>query len=140
MRSAGPGTYGFLPGTATIADGERGRRRPLLHEIGRGAAFASARRAGLAPCRAGASYKGKCFALPLLRTRFVMTLRSDLSVDDSHLDLLHPARRLWRDRFGSTSLRQPEGSVLDVVREDDLPGALIPERYFPRRALPDPRR
>jgi len=70
--------------------------------------------------------------------RFVMALRSDLSVDESHLDLLHPARRLWRDRFGSTSLRQLEDSVLDVVRVDDIPGSLIPERYFRWLALRDP--
>jgi uncharacterized protein len=68
----------------------------------------------------------------------VMTLRSDLTVDESHLDLLHPARRLWRDRFGSTSLRQLEDSILDVTREDDIPGSLIPERYFRYLALGDP--
>lgn len=77
-----------------------------------------------------ASYNGKSFDLPLLRARFVLALRAELSVDASHLDLLHPARRMWRDRFGSTSLRQIEASVLDDQRTDDIPGALIPERYF----------
>src|SRR5207249_10018288 len=80
--------------------------------------------------RAWASYNGKSFDLPLLRTRFVMTLRSELTVDESHLDLLHPARRLWRDRFGSTSLKQLEDSVLDDARTADIPGALIPDAYF----------
>jgi len=135
----GTGTYVFLLGTAHIVDGELVLRQHLLHEIGSEAAFVSALREELAPFRACASYNGKCFDLPLLRTRFVMTLRSDLSVDDSHLDLLHPARRLWRDRFGSTSLRQLEDSVLDVVRDDDVPGALIPERYFRWLALREPR-
>ena len=37
------------------------------------------------------------------------------------------------------SLRQLEDSVLDVTREDDIPGALIPERYFRWLALRDPR-
>jgi len=135
----GTGTYVFLLGTAHIVEGELVLRQHLLHEIGSEAAFVSALREELAPFRACASYNGKCFDLPLLRTRFVMTLRSDLSVDDSHLDLLHPARRLWRDRFGSTSLRQLEDSVLDVVREDDVAGALIPERYFRWLALREPR-
>ena len=134
----GTGTYVFLLGTAHLIDGELVLRQHLLHELGSEAAFVSALREELAPFRACASYNGKCFDLPLLRTRFVMTLRSDLSVDDSHLDLLHPARRLWRDRFGSTSLRQLEDSVLDVVREDDVPGALIPERYFRWLALRQP--
>ena len=131
----GTGTYVFLLGTAFIRDGELVLRQHLLHDLGAEAAFVRALREELAPFRACASYNGKCFDLPLLRTRFVMALRADLSVDDSHLDLLHPARRLWRDRFGSTSLRQLEDSVLDVAREDDIPGALIPERYFRWLAL-----
>ena len=135
----GTGTYVFLLGTAHIRDGELVLRQHLLHDLGSETAFVSALREELAPFRACASYNGKCFDLPLLRTRFVMTLRSDLSVDDSHLDLLHPARRLWRDRFGSTSLRQLEDSVLDVSREDDIPGSLIPERYFRWLALREPR-
>ena len=135
----GTGTYVFLLGTAHIREGELVLRQHLLHDLGSETAFVSALREELAPFRACASYNGKCFDLPLLRTRFVMTLRSDLSVDDSHLDLLHPARRLWRDRFGSTSLRQLEDSVLDVSREDDIPGSLIPERYFRWLALREPR-
>jgi len=135
----GTGTYVFLLGTAFIRDGELVLRQHLLHDLGAEAAFVSALREELAPFRACASYNGKCFDLPLLRTRFVMALRSDLTVDESHLDLLHPARRLWRDRYGSTSLRQLEDSVLDVVREDDIPGALIPERYFRWLALREPR-
>jgi uncharacterized protein YprB with RNaseH-like and TPR domain len=135
----GTGTYVFLLGTAFIRDGELVLRQHLLHELGAEAVFVRALREELAPFRACASYNGKCFDLPLLRTRFVMALRADLSVDESHLDLLHPARRLWRDRFGSTSLRQLEDSVLDVVREDDIPGALIPERYFRWLALREAR-
>ncbi|HEY8731910.1 MAG TPA: ribonuclease H-like domain-containing protein [Candidatus Limnocylindria bacterium] len=134
----GTGTYVFLLGTAHIRDGELVLRQHLLHDLGAEAAFVRALQTELAPFRACASYNGKCFDLPLLRTRFVMTLRSELNVDESHLDLLHPARRLWRDRFGSTSLRQLEDSVLDISREDDIPGALIPERYFRWLALRQP--
>ena len=135
----GTGTYVFLLGTAHIRDGELVLRQHLLHDLGSEAAFVAALREELGPYRACASYNGKCFDLPLLRTRFVMALHSELSVDESHLDLLHPARRLWRDRYGSTSLRQLEDSVLDVIRVDDIPGALIPERFFRWLALRDPR-
>lgn len=134
----GTGTYVFLLGTAYFRDGELVLRQHLLHDLGAEAEFVKALSDELAPFRACASYNGKCFDLPLLRTRFVMALRSELSVDESHLDLLHPARRLWRDRFGSTSLRQLEDSVLDVARVDDIPGSLIPERYFRWLALRDP--
>jgi len=60
----------------------------------------------------------------------VLALRAELAVDESHLDLLHPARRLWRGRFGAVTLRQLEDSVLDDARLDDIPGALIPQRFF----------
>ncbi|MHB8630926.1 MAG: ribonuclease H-like domain-containing protein, partial [Candidatus Limnocylindria bacterium] len=81
----GTGTYVFLLGTARIRDGELVLRQHLLHDLGAEAAFVGALREELAPFRACASYNGKCFDLPLLRTRFVMTLRADLGVDESHL-------------------------------------------------------
>lgn len=126
----GTGTYVFLLGTGHLADGELVLRQHLLRDLAREREFVGALRDELASFRACGSYNGKCFDLPLLRARFVMALRADLGVDESHLDLLHPARRLWRDRFGSTSLRQLEDSVLDAAHEGDIPGALIPERYF----------
>ncbi|HEY8656073.1 MAG TPA: ribonuclease H-like domain-containing protein [Candidatus Limnocylindria bacterium] len=128
--SGGTGTYVFLLGTAWFADGELVLRQHLLRDLGAERAFVGALQTELDRFHACASYNGKCFDLPLLRTRVILALRSELSVDESHLDLLHPARRLWRDRFGSTSLRQLEDSVLDCARTDDIPGALIPERYF----------
>ena len=61
------------------------------------------------PFRACASYNGKAFDLPIIRTRFVMAIRSELTVDDSHLDLLHPARRLRQlvDQALAIGLRAP---------------------------------
>ncbi|HVR89050.1 MAG TPA: ribonuclease H-like domain-containing protein [Candidatus Limnocylindria bacterium] len=133
----GTGTYVFLLGSAHIQGGELVLRQHLLNGLGYEREFVEAISLELARFRACASYNGKCFDLPLLRTRFIMALRADLNVDDSHLDLLHPARRLWRGRFGSTSLRQLEDSVLDIAREDDIPGSLIPERYFRYLATAD---
>ena len=137
--AGGTGTYLFLLGTAHVAEGELVLRQHLLHDLGAERAFIAALRAELEPFRACASYNGKCFDLPLLRTRVVLAFRADIAVDTSHLDLLHPARRLWRGRFGSTSLRQLEESVLDDGRVDDVPGSLIPERYFRYLRERDPR-
>ncbi len=128
--SSGTGTYVFLLGTAWIVEGELVLRQHLLNDLGAEREFVAMLYAELDRFRACASYNGKCFDLPLLRTRVVLALRAELSVDEAHLDLLHPARRLWSGRFGSTTLRQLEESVLDDGRVDDLPGALIPERYF----------
>lgn len=128
--AGGTGTYVFLLGIAYFAEGELVLRQHLLHDIGAERAFVETLQAELEPFRACASYNGKSFDLPLLRTRWVMTLRSEITVDESHLDLLHPARRLWRDRFGSTGLKQLEESLFDEGRINDIPGALIPDAYF----------
>jgi uncharacterized protein YprB with RNaseH-like and TPR domain len=129
--SGGTGTYVFLLGTAWIANGELVLRQHLLRDLAAERAFVAAIHRELDAFRACASYNGKAFDLPILRTRVVLALRGELSVDDAHLDLMHPARRLWRDRFGSTTLRQLEDSILDEPRgSDDIPGALIPDAYF----------
>jgi hypothetical protein len=53
----------------------------------------------------------------------------------AHLDLLHPARALWRLRLGSVRLVELERHVLDARalgwhREEDVLAALIPQHYF----------
>jgi uncharacterized protein YprB with RNaseH-like and TPR domain len=128
--SGGTGTYVFLIGVAHFAEGELVLRQHLLLDLAAERGFIAALKDEIEPFRACGSYNGKTFDLPILRTRFVMTLRSEVTVDESHLDLLHPARRLWRDRFGSTTLRQLEESVLDDGRVTDIPGSLIPDAYF----------
>jgi len=128
--SGGTGTYIFLIGVAHFAGQELVLRQHMLLDLGAETEFIEGLKAEIEPFRACASYNGKSFDLPIIRTRFVMAIRSELTVDDSHLDLLHPARRLWRDRFGSTTLRQLEESVLDDGRTADIPGWLIPDAYF----------
>lgn len=128
--AGGTGTYVFLIGLAYLRDGELVLRQHLLRDIGAEREFVEHLKRELEPFRACASYNGKTFDLPLLRTRFVMAIRSELTVDESHLDLLHPARRLWKDRFGSTTLRQLEESILDDGRITDIPGSCIPDAYY----------
>src|SRR5439155_912668 len=128
--AGGTGTYVFLIGLAHIANGELVLRQHLLRDISAENEFVEHLKRELEPYRACASYNGKTFDIPLLRTRFVMAIRSELTVDESHLDLLHPARRLWKDRFGSTTLRQLEDSILDDGRVADIPGSCIPDAYF----------
>ena len=128
--SGGTGTYVFMLGTARLDGDDVVFRQHVLSDLGAERRFVAAIHEEMGAFRACASYNGKSFDLPILRTRVVLALRAELSVDESHLDLLHPARRLWKDRFGSTTLRQIEASVLEQPRTDDIPGALIPDRYF----------
>jgi len=76
------------------------------------------------------TFNGRSFDIPLLEGRFIMNrMPTDLR-DRPHLDLLHPARRLWRHRLGSCALGALEGSLLGLRRsQEDVPGWLIPSLY-----------
>jgi len=74
------------------------------------------------------SYNGRCFDWPLLQTRLVM--RRAAWPSPPHFDLLTLARRIFRPRLPDCALQTIEQAVLDLHRADDLPGSLIPSRYF----------
>lgn len=75
------------------------------------------------------TFNGASFDMPLLEARFTMQRMRNPYVLQ-HIDLLHVARRVWKLRLKSCRLGRLEEMVLGITREDDLPGALVPERYF----------
>jgi uncharacterized protein len=76
------------------------------------------------------TFNGKSFDWPLLETRYRMT-RSDMARSPAaHLDLLYPARQLWRFRLKSVALAELERHVLAFDRGPDIPSHTIPGRYF----------
>jgi len=85
------------------------------------------------------TFNGRTFDLPLLRTRLRQNqqiypeLRGSgrlLQPEKPHLDLLHPARRLWKRRLQSCRLINLESEILGMQRsEEDVPGHLIPQLY-----------
>lgn len=76
------------------------------------------------------TFNGKSFDCPLLEGRFtLMRMRGEWR-ELSQVDLLHPARRIWKLRLERCSLGALEEQVLGVRRELDIPGAQVPERYF----------
>jgi uncharacterized protein YprB with RNaseH-like and TPR domain len=83
------------------------------------------------------TFNGKSFDWPLLETRYRMTRSVPAFSPKLHLDLLHPARQLWRLRLGSVRLKDLErhvlgssGRSLDWSRHDDIDSSLIPQMYF----------
>src|SRR5712692_8230986 len=81
------------------------------------------------------TFNGKSFDWPLLENRFAMTRSIAAPRLAAHLDLLHPARALWKLRLGSVRLVELERYVLDAPRlgwhrENDVSSALIPQLYF----------
>jgi uncharacterized protein YprB with RNaseH-like and TPR domain len=83
------------------------------------------------------TFNGKSFDWPLLETRYRMTRSVPAFSPKLHLDLLHPARQLWRLRLGSVRLKDLERHVLgrdgrspDWSRHDDIDSSRIPQMYF----------
>jgi hypothetical protein len=76
------------------------------------------------------TYNGRAFDLPLVQARYVSNRIFDPPLPKYHVDMLHPARRLWRARGAGCRLTELEREVLGFEREGDVPGYLIPGIYF----------
>lgn len=81
------------------------------------------------------TFNGKSFDWPLLETRFRMTRAIDPPEIAAHLDMLHPARQLWRVKLGTARLAELEERVLGAEtlgwsRSADIDSSRIPEFYF----------
>ena len=76
------------------------------------------------------TFNGRTFDIPLLKTRFIMNRIADPNIPPFHADALYPSRRLWKLRLKRCNLAHLEEQLLHVVREDDLPGALVPQTFF----------
>lgn len=75
------------------------------------------------------SYNGKSFDWPMLSQRWTIN-RQAVPVPADHLDALHPARSLFRRLGEDCSLITLEKTVLAFDRGEDIPGYLIPSKYF----------
>ena len=135
--AGGAGTYAFLVGCGWFESGtfrvrqfvlaRHGAERALLEDVAGTAAEAGAL----------VTYNGKTFDMPLLETRFLFHRMAVPFAGMPHVDVLHAARRLWRDRSvaelmprATCCLSALEESILGHVREQDVPGYAIPSRYF----------
>jgi uncharacterized protein YprB with RNaseH-like and TPR domain len=74
------------------------------------------------------SFNGKSFDRPLLEARMLMNRLPPLP-ERPHLDLLHVARRLHRERLGRCSLKRLESQVLGFERGPDLDGSQVAAVY-----------
>jgi uncharacterized protein len=133
--SGGTGTYAFLVGMAWWDSGglqveqlflrDFSEEHSILHEVA----------SRLAERPVLVTFNGKTFDWPLLENRFTMTRAIPVPRLAAHLDLVHPARALWKFRLGSVRLVDLERYVLDPVRlgwhrADDIASSVIPRQYF----------
>ena len=128
--SGGTGTCVFLAGVGAIeADGFRVRLF-FMRDYDEEAAMLHALAACLRSYDVLVTYNGKAYDSPLLETRYRLKRQANPLERMHHIDLLHAARRLWNARMPDCRLGTLESEILGVERRGDVPGALIPQRYF----------
>lgn len=134
--SGGAGTFAFLVGISAFDDSgafvtrqyvvpRPADERPMLQAVAR----------RLSTAGALVSFNGRSFDAPLLETRFLYHRLSWTAGRVPHVDVLHPARRFWRQEsadgdVSSCSLGTLERVLLGAHRLDDVPGFEVPARYF----------
>lgn len=127
--SGGAGTAAFLVAVGFIEGDAFIVRQYFMRDFHEEKALIRAVESDLERFDTIVSFNGKQFDIPLLESRFRLQRRV-FRQTSRHLDMLHPGRRLWKARLESCSLQSLERGVLGFHREEDIPGAFIPERYF----------
>jgi len=128
--SGGTGTIAFLVGVGYFEREQFVVKQYFLRNPGDELALLALLADDLASRPGLVSFNGRSFDLPLLETRYILNRRPTPFTDSPHLDLLHPARRLWRTSLESCRLIALEQQVLGVYRDQaDVPGGIIPLIY-----------
>ena len=127
--AGGTGTYAFLIGVAWWESGGLEIEQFFLREYCEERSLLFALRERIAERPVLVTFNGKSFDWPLLETRFRMSRKIAVPSLRAHLDLLHPARNLWRLRLGSVRLSELERHVLGWDRGQDVFSGLIPQIY-----------
>jgi uncharacterized protein YprB with RNaseH-like and TPR domain len=133
--AGGTGTYAFLIGLAWWDAGALQVEQLFMRDFAEEYSLLHELAARVADRPVLVTFNGKTFDWPLLDSRFTMTRKIPTPRLAAHLDLLHPARALWRLRLGSVRLVDLERHVLDAPRlgwrrESDVASSLIPQYYF----------
>ena len=135
--AGGAGTCAFLVGCGWFDGGTFRVRQFFLSSYAGERALLDAVAVIAGEAGAVVTYNGKTFDLPLIETRFLFHRMTTPFAGMAHIDMLHPARRLWRSddedperAQGSCRLTMVEETQLGHVRDGDVPGFEIPGRYF----------
>ncbi|MGH8118594.1 MAG: ribonuclease H-like domain-containing protein [Rhodanobacteraceae bacterium] len=128
--AGGTGTRAFMIGAAHWRDGALDVRQLMIATLAAERAMLAEFARWLRPDTILASYNGKSYDAPLLRTRWRLARMGDPLAGLEHVDLLYPSRRRWRGVYENCRLVTIERRVLKVVREDDLPGSEAPAAWL----------
>jgi hypothetical protein len=128
--AGGAGTFAFLVGLGYVHEGRFIVEQFFLRDPGYEAAMLCEIDKRVNGHSALVTFNGQAFDVPLLESRFIVSRIAPSFGDKVHLDLLLPARRMWRGSLDSCSLGSLEYHLLGVQREQrDVPGSVIPYLY-----------
>jgi hypothetical protein len=128
--AGGTGTTAFLIGVGWVESGRFELRQFFMRDYHEEPAMLAGLTRLLERFERIVTFNGRMYDVPLLETRYRLN-RQRWPLDGApHLDLLHPARRLWRADRDSCRLQALEASLLGVRRRGDIPGEEIPHLYF----------
>ncbi len=129
--AGGAGTYAFLVGAGRFDANGFTLAQFFMRDPTEEPALLQALESFLASCQALVTFNGKSFDVPLLNTRYTLQGWPSPLKNVAQVDLLHLARRLWRDRLPSRTLGSLEAQILGLHRSgEDTPGWMIPQMYF----------
>lgn len=128
--SGGSGTLAFLLGLVQVAPQGLWVRQWLLTRFQAEAALLAEASRALAGAKTVVTYNGKTFDGPLLASRYRLARLADPLSTLAHVDLLHPTRRAFSNRWPDCRLQTVETKLLGFFRSDDLPSAWVPQVWF----------
>jgi uncharacterized protein YprB with RNaseH-like and TPR domain len=126
----GGGSFAFQVGVGFFTEDAFEIRQYFLRDPAEESAMLHLLAELVGPNWALVTFNGLTFDVPLLADRYILNRQRTLIAALPNLDLLHPARRLWRRRLPSCSLGALETDILGLGRaQQDVPGSLIPYLY-----------
>ncbi|MBN1568893.1 MAG: ribonuclease H-like domain-containing protein [Acidobacteria bacterium] len=128
--AGGTGTYAFLVGLAWWEEDGLTVEQYFMRDYAEESSLLLEVAGRLDQRRVLVTFNGKSFDWPLLQTRFQIARVRPAPEPLAHLDLLHPARQIWRLSLQSVALTRLERCVLKLDRGSDIPSETIPQRYF----------
>lgn len=124
------GVFAFLIGIGRVEGMNFTLRQYFLRDGNDEKAALAALAEELEKCDGLVTFNGKTFDVPLLEGRYAWQGLPAPFGRIPHLDLLPPARQLWKLRLKNCQLTNLERHVLGIARTGDVPGSEIPGIYF----------
>lgn len=125
----GTGTYAFMIGLGYFTEDEFVLCQYMMEDYHQELALLAAVDEKIQEHTHLVTFNGKTFDWPLLESRFTFH-RMRGGRRPVHVDLLHPARRYYKQRLENCRLGSLEEAVLGFGRAEDISGAEVPALFF----------